>query len=171
MCEIWKFNKEYDIYISSYGNVKREDGFMYKIQICKSNGYRYVHLYKNNKTVAVKVARLVANAFLLNPDGKPCVDHIDTIRTNDAVTNLRWVTRSENMQNPITIQNRKNLGFVPKPKAKKQIAQFNKDGSFLRFWDSATDFGLSINKEVSGNIIACIKGIQKSAYGYKWKYA
>ena len=45
-----------------------------------------------------------------------------------------------------------------------------KDGQFIREWDSATSFGKHIGKDVSGNIIACIKGKQPTAYGFKWEY-
>lgn len=48
--------------------------------------------------------RLVAEAFIPNPDNKPCVDHIDGNPNNNALDNLRWVTASENQNNPITLE-------------------------------------------------------------------
>lgn len=50
------------------------------------------------------VHRIIAQLFIPNPENKPYVDHIDTNRLNNKVTNLRWVTPSENMLNPITRQ-------------------------------------------------------------------
>lgn len=57
-------------------------------------------------------------------------------------------------------------------KRMKPILQFTKDGIFIKEWESATIFGEYIGKgsSVVSNIIACIKGKQKTAYGYKWKY-
>lgn len=172
MEEIWKDIAEFKgkFLVSNFGRVKRKDGFVYKLQLCK-NGYYYVNLSKNNKTIARKVSRLVALAFVPNPLNKPCVDHINTIRTDDNSNNLRWVTRSENMRNPLTIENCKKSRPKNAPWKEKPILQFSKDGTFLREWQSATAFGKTFNKkDVSGNIIACIKGKQPTAYGYKWKY-
>ena len=62
-------------------------------------GYKHVLLYKNRKRKSVKVHRLVAVAFIPNPENKPQVDHIDQCRTNNHLSNLRWATNSENQQN------------------------------------------------------------------------
>ena len=58
--------------------------------------------------MACKIHRLVAEAFIPNPENKPYVDHIDTNRTNNDVTNLRWVTQEENMRNEQTLENIRN---------------------------------------------------------------
>lgn len=166
--DIEEFNGKYQV--SNLGNVRRvSDGFVYKLQLCK-NGYNYVNFSENNKTIARKVSRLVALAFIPNQLNKPCVDHINTIRTDDRVENLRWVTMSENMRNPLTIKKCKNSRPKNAPWKERPILQFTKDGLFIREWKSATAFGKYLKKDVSGNIIACIKGKQQSAYGYKWKY-
>lgn len=168
--EVWKETKYPNIFVSNLGNVKRRDGFIYSKCVCISNHYNYVHLQINGKHIAVKVARLVAEAFIPNTEDKPCVDHINTIRNDDRVENLKWCTHSENMRNPITIKHCKNARPKEMPKRRIPVLQYDKNGNFLREWDGTTSFGKTIGKDVCGNIIACIKGKQKTAYGYIWKY-
>ena len=59
-------------------------------------GYLSVTIRNNSKKRGYFVHRLVAETFIPNPENKPCVDHINTIRTDNRVENLRWVTPSEN---------------------------------------------------------------------------
>lgn len=63
-----------------------------------------VVLCKNGYTYATTVHRLVAQAFIPNPENKPCIDHIDTNIRNNHVNNLRWCTQKENCNNPLTRQ-------------------------------------------------------------------
>ena len=69
-------------------------------------GYRIVNLSKNGVATTFNVARLVALAFLPNPDNLPCVDHIVPARLGggDNVENLRWVTCKQNINNPLTLK-------------------------------------------------------------------
>lgn len=64
--------------------------------------YSQVILCKNGTTKAFRVHRLVADAFIPNPENKPFIDHIDTNPSNNHVANLRWVTVFENANNPLT---------------------------------------------------------------------
>jgi hypothetical protein len=85
--------------VSNYGNVKNnKTGKNFKLCL-DTNGYYKVDLYKNGDYRRIVVHRLVAMAFIPNPENKPQVDHIDNIRTNNNVNNLRWVSNSENNQN------------------------------------------------------------------------
>ena len=60
-----------------------------------SNGYKVVRIFKKN----YRVHRLVAETFIPNPENKPFIDHINRIRTDNRVENLRWVTSQENNNN------------------------------------------------------------------------
>ena len=67
-----------------------------------NHGYLKVDLYKNNTRKSHKVHRLVAKAFVENPKSKPCIDHINTIKTDNYFKNLRWVSYKENNNNELT---------------------------------------------------------------------
>jgi hypothetical protein len=60
------------------------------------DGYPRVSIYVNGKPRSMVVHRMVAKAFIPNPEDKPCVNHKDGIKTNCNVTNLEWVTHKEN---------------------------------------------------------------------------
>ena len=66
------------------------------------DGYLIVGLNKDGKQKTHKAHRLVAQAFIPNPDNKPQVDHINTIKTDNYYKNLRWTTREENYYNPLS---------------------------------------------------------------------
>ena len=72
-----------------------------EMKICKNqDGYLQTNLYnKNKKRKCCRLNRLLALAFIPNPENKPEVDHIDRNRNNNNLENLHWVTRLENLQN------------------------------------------------------------------------
>lgn len=83
--------------INEEGVVKAPDGHILS-QNDNGKGYRTVSLNRQSKYVH----RLVAQTFLPNPDNLPCVDHIDTDKSNNNVSNLRWCSYKTNNTNPIT---------------------------------------------------------------------
>lgn len=68
-----------------------------KERICKM-GYPVVSLSKDSKAKSVRVHRILALAFIPNPENKPCVNHIDNNPMNKSLDNLEWCTQKENMQ-------------------------------------------------------------------------
>ena len=66
---------------------------------CMNNGYLYIGLPKDGKNIKFNIHRLIALYYIPNPYNKPYVDHIDRIRTNNNIENLRWVTHRENSSN------------------------------------------------------------------------
>lgn len=100
MNEEWKDIKGYEgLYqVSNFGRVKSfQTGSDYILNQVKDwDGYMQLQLYKNNKPTTCKIHRLVANAFIPNPENKPQVNHIDEDKTNNMVSNLEWATAKEN---------------------------------------------------------------------------
>jgi hypothetical protein len=85
--------------ISTFGRVLNSNTGRVLLHGFDSNGYPNVRLSRNNKATTCKIHRLVAKAFINNPENKKCVDHIDNNRSNNHVTNLRWATHTENGMN------------------------------------------------------------------------
>lgn len=142
---------------------------------CKNaGGYLRVMLCNNGKPKLFSVHRLVAQAFIPNPDNLPCVNHKDEDKTNNFVfvredgsvdfdkSNLEWCTHAYNI----------NYGTRNEKMAKtksKPVLQLKKDGSLVRVWPSVSEVERQLHFN-QGNISACCRGKQHSAYGYKWCY-
>jgi transposase len=97
--------KDTEYFVSRTGEVvsdyKNQDKKVLKVFITK-HGYHYVKLWINDKTKAEFIHRLVARAYIENPEHKPEVNHTDGDKANNCVENLEWVTSQENKQHAIT---------------------------------------------------------------------
>lgn len=95
---MWKKISRNDNYsINENGDVRNDATGRVKAPfVNKANGYLTVDLYRDNKSEKVPIHRLVAEAFIPNPENKPTVDHKDGNRQNNSIENLRWATYSEN---------------------------------------------------------------------------
>lgn len=188
--EIWKDIKDYKgLYqVSNYGNVRSLTrnrlqynhtgiakrtyyGKFLKKQLIKTTGYYYVTLYDSRKKVKMKsVHRLVAEAFILNPNSYPVVNHIDGNKLNNNVSNLEWCTISDNVKHAykIGLVKVKKLYGKDNPRAKK-VEQYDINNNFIKLWESIIDASkkLKIN---SSSISAVCKEKRKTAGGYIWKY-
>jgi hypothetical protein len=99
MFEQWKVINDYNNYeVSNFGQIRNKTtGRVLKPGL--SNGYPACQLVNNGKYCTKKIHRLVAKAFIDNPNNLPQVDHINNNRTDNRVMNLRWATQSQNMFN------------------------------------------------------------------------
>lgn len=167
--EIWRDIEGYNgLYqVSNMGRVKslnydRTGKEKILKQYKDKDGYLYINLCKNSKKKTLKVHRLVALAFIDNPDGKEEIDHINTIRDDNRLENLSWATRKENNNNPITRS--KHAEHT------RKVLQFTKEGVFVREWDCIMEVQRELGFD-QGNISRCCSGKYKTSYGYKWKHA
>lgn len=94
----WKkiegFNNRYSV--STNGEVRNDERNSIVKPMLSTSGYHYVHLVIDRKKYTKYVHRLVGDAFLENPNGYPQIDHINGCKTNNHVSNLRWVSVREN---------------------------------------------------------------------------
>lgn len=137
-------------------------------QRVSKDGYARVLLHNTKNRKLWSAHRLVAIAFIPNPDNKPCVDHIDRNRSNNIVSNLRWCTHSENMKNPLSLPFYRAINLGRKrPYAYKPVIAL-KDGVAMFIFDKLTDciqFGFNYTSVSS----ICV-GRRKKHKGYHFMY-
>ena len=104
------YEGRYDIHPDGrvWSHVRRRGKFL---SATASDGYALVTLSKDKTPTVISIHRLLAIAYIPNPDNKPYVDHVDRDRANNSLDNLRWVTSQENSQNR-TIQKKSTTGVT-----------------------------------------------------------
>ena len=166
MEEIWKdidgYNGKYQV--SNFGRVKsiifnKERILKFRIS---EKGYSIVQLNINGIKKNYRVHRLVAQAFIPNPDNLPQINHKDENKLNNCVDNLEWCTNKYNANYGTHIE-RSSKGKY------KRILQCDLNDNPIKEWESAKQVQIELGYERS-NICCNLKGKTKYAYGYKWKY-
>lgn len=172
--EIWKAIEGYEgrYEVSNYGRVKSLNYHRTgKEKVLKpaidSNGYWRVGLYKNSKRKFFSVHRLVAEAFLPNPQNLPEVNHKDENKANNRVENLEWCTAKYNSNYGTHIQ--RVIKKTTNGKLSKKVLQLDLQGNLIKEWASAHEVERKLGM-YNTCINACCKGKIKTAYGFIWKY-
>lgn len=127
-------------------------------------GYLEINLWKNNKMKTTMIHRLVAKAFLENPNNFPEVNHKDENKKNNCVDNLEWCTPKYNAN-----YGTRNQRMVEK-KETKSVFMMDKSGNIIKKFDSLGEATRQTGFDISAIIRVC-KGKQKTSMGYKWAYA
>ena len=187
--EIWKpvvgFEGLYEV--SNKGRVKgtRRRGCREKVLEGHPDrkGYKCLCLYKNGKHKNSKMHRLVATAFIPNPENKPFVNHIDGNVANNNVENLEWVTPSENITHAyriglrkVSVKTREQARKMGKKywrlqinMRKKPVIMICKDGS-EHWFESINEAARQVNGYPT-SVMLCCRGERKTHKGCRWKYA
>ena len=172
--EEWKNIEGFNGYqVSNEGKVKSLNyNHTKKERILKSekdkDGYLQVVLYKNGKPVMKKVHRLVAQAFLENPQNLPQVNHKDECKTNNSVDNLEFCDNKYNINYGSRTQKcaEKQLNH---PTKSKRVDQINaQTGEVIRQWESTREAGRNGFKQ--NHVSDCARGAIKQYKGFIWKY-
>jgi hypothetical protein len=178
--EVWKPVPNYEgLYeVSNIGKVRSVYRYKRVLKPMISNsGYERVDLFKDKNRKQFSVHRLVAMAFVDNPDKKPFVNHKDENKLNNSAENLEWVSHIENCRYGTAVERRtqhfdyskrriNNAGQIKS--CSKPIAQYTKDGKFVRNWDSASECARATGFSISG-IRTVVSGKRNSIFGYVFK--
>ncbi|CAI2168469.1 54_t:CDS:2 [Funneliformis geosporum] len=124
---------EADYFISNIGRIKNKNSRISEGSIHKGHGYAQTKIGRNNNYTPVNIHKLVAEAFISNPENKPFVNHINGIKTDNQADNLECVFPKENA-------NRKVFPNPGRSRSRK-VMQKTLDGNVIQIWDSANHAG------------------------------
>lgn len=199
MIEIWRDIPGYEgkYQVSNTGEVKslnyNSSGKSKLLkQIADKKGYNRVGLCKNGKRKYYFVHRLVAMTFIPNPDNLPIINHKDEDKINNNVNNLEWCTYEYNnnygtkkerlsksmkgkkgcwYEKQLSEEHKKKISKSLKGKNSKAILMYDKEGNFIKRFDSTADANEYFGKDrYCSSISNCLRGRTKTIYNYIFKY-
>lgn len=147
--------------VSDLGEI-RKDTNDYIMKPYIQNGYAHVTLQINKKSKRFNIHRLVAIAFIPNPENKPYVNHIDGDKTNNCVKNLEWVTAAENAQHAVRTGLRQ-------PSRERAVVQFSLNGQKIREYKSLSEAARITDSSVA-KISICCQRKRDQHNGFQWRY-
>lgn len=179
MEEIWKDINGYEGFyqVSNLGRVRSMDRYVNgnhitcDFQFMKGKirkpvqdklGYLKVSLRKNGSYKTYLIHRLVAEAFIPNPNNLPCVNHKDENPGNPNVDNLEWCTTDYNLKYSNVAERINKFKF-------RKVIQYDLNMNEIQKWNSLKEAAIFVNT-AQQNISRCCKGRCETCGGYKWRY-
>ncbi len=147
--------------VSNLGKVRNiKSGRVLKPYLTKK-GYLRHPLHGHDKRKHLYLHRIIATAFIDNPEGKPCVNHIDENKLNNDLSNLEWCSvRENNIHGTRTKRSSETRS--------KKVIQLDLNDNALNEFESMKQAGQETGTS-AGDISKCCNGKRKSAGGYKWR--
>lgn len=173
MEEIWKYIDGYPNYmVSNMGRVKslnyNKTGKEKLLKPSKQNcNYLMITLSNNGKRKMFLIHRLVADAFIPNPDNLPQVNHKDEDKTNNCATNLEYCDRKYNINWGTGVK--RSAKYRTNGKCSKAVLQYDLVGNFIKEFPSLKEVQRQLGYD-TGSISNCCRGKAKTSGGYKWRY-
>lgn len=135
------------------------------------DGYLRIQLWDHGKCRFVAIHRLIAEAFVPNPDNKPLINHKNGNKQDNRAENLEWCTQQENIRHAWSEGLSKKHHNYSRP-----VIQYSKDGSLIKHWSSQMDAERALGI-YHNNICRCCKcnrdkpDARYSAGGFVWRFA
>ena len=177
--EIWKPVIGYENYyeVSNKGRIRSLDrvtlfkdgktrkfcGKIISLRAMNNSGYLTVGLHDTGKQKTFLVHRIVAEAFIENPNGYKEINHIDQNKLNNDVSNLEWCTHKENVNHGDEIER----GAI---KQRRCFRQLDMDGNLIKVWNGFKKMQRETGFERK-SVYECCIGKRESYKGYRWEYA
>ena len=160
--------------VSNFGNVRNKQTKKILKQSAIKGGYKRVGLYCGGKFKCFLVHRLVAGAFLVNPDKLQEVNHINSITDDNRVENLEWCTHADNIKHyylfsPNQNKRKINADFCRK-KFSKKVNQYSLNNDFIKQWNNLHEISKTLGYSIS-NVSRCCNNKQPTANGFVWRFA
>lgn len=170
---VWKqiegFEGLYEV--NNFGKVRNNKGEIKKQGIKRTNGtcYKTVKLWKNGQYHTKYIHRLIAEAFIPNPDNLPFINHKDEDGTNNSIDNLEWCTREYNVNYGTAKERRAKKIRGRESEKRKAVLQYDLNGNFVAYYPAitiaASELGCSTTE-----ISSVCNGKRRTARGFIWKY-
>lgn len=165
------YQREYSCGCS--GRTKRVLGEREVLGCVDKHGYRRVVLYSGKTKRRVFVHRLVAEAFIPNPENKPEIDHINTAPNDNRVENLRWCSHHENQNNPITKRKQRSAQIAEKNFWFGKTGGLHHSSKKVKCLETGEVYGSvaeATRQTGIKHISCCCCGKRQTAGGFRWRF-